>query len=68
MKIRSTNDIDLVVNQSVYDKFKDKGWKEFVHDDGKRVLTRDGYHLMLQWMGLNIHDLQKPLSTSRISL
>ncbi len=59
MKIRSTNDIDLVVNQSVYDKFKDKGWKEFVHDDGKRVLTRDGYHLMLQWMGLNIHDLQK---------
>jgi MFS superfamily sulfate permease-like transporter len=59
MEIRSTNDIDLVVSQAMYDKFKDTGWKEFVHDDGKRVLTRDGYHLMLQWMGRNLHDLSK---------
>ena len=56
--IRSTNDVDLVVSQAVYDDLKAKGWKEFVHDDGKRLLTRHGYRIMLQWMGRDLHDLQ----------
>lgn len=57
MGLRKTNDIDLVVSSKIYDRFKDKGWKEFVHDDGKRVLTHDGYHLMLHFMGRNLADL-----------
>lgn len=56
--IRETNDVDLVVSSTVYERLRNKGWKEFVHDDGKRLLTRHGYRIMQQWMGLKLSDLQ----------
>lgn len=56
--IRDTNDVDLVVSQEVYDDLQQKGWKEFVHDDGKRLLTKHGYRIMLQWMGRDLGALQ----------
>lgn len=52
--IRTTNDVDLVVNKQTYNMLRAKHWKEYVLDDGKKVLSRHGYKVMLCWMG---HDL-----------
>lgn len=49
--IRESKGVDLVVTEAVYDILRDKGWKEFVHDDGKRILSRNGYQIMQRWMG-----------------
>lgn len=57
--IRRTNDVDLVVNKAVYKKLRDQDWKEFVQDDGKRVLSSRGYKVMLSWMGHDLQSLQK---------
>jgi hypothetical protein len=51
--------VDLVVSPEVYEQFKARGWKEFVHDDGKRLLTRHGYRIMLRWMERDLNDLQQ---------
>lgn len=55
--IRDTNDIDIIVDQPTYDMLRARGWKEFVHDDGKRLLTHGGYCVMRQWMGRDLNDL-----------
>lgn len=57
--IRQTMDVDLVVNQKTYDKFKKQGWKEYVQDDGKRLLSHKGYKVMLSWMNYDLGRLQK---------
>jgi high affinity sulfate transporter 1 len=57
--IRDTMDVDLVVNQKAYDKFKAKGWKEYIQDDGKRLLSHKGYKVMLSWMNYDLGRLQK---------
>lgn len=60
--LRQTTDVDLVVSQKVYDQLlhsKTDKWKEYVHDNGKHILSRSGYKIMTQWMGKKIHDLQK---------
>jgi high affinity sulfate transporter 1 len=57
--IRSTHDIDIVASKHVYNSLRDKGWKEFVQDDGKKVLSRHGYKVMLKWMGRDLADLQQ---------
>lgn len=57
--IRRTNDVDLVVARNVYQRLRDEDWKEFVQDDGKRVLSRRGYKVMLDWMGRDLRNLQK---------
>lgn len=58
--LRDAHDVDMVVTERTYKKFRDqKKWKEFVHDDGKRVLSHNGYHMMMTWMGRDIERLQK---------
>jgi hypothetical protein len=52
-------DVDLVVNQKAYDKFKAKGWKEYIQDDGKRLLSHKGYKVILSWMNYDLGRLQK---------
>ncbi len=59
MGIRETNDVDLVVNKAAYRLLRDKHWKEFVHDDGKVMLSHHGYRIMLHWMGRDLSNLQK---------
>lgn len=57
--IRETNDVDLVVNKKVYDRLSKKNWKEYIQDDGKKILSRSGYIIMQHWMGRRLEDLQK---------
>lgn len=57
--IRRTNDVDLVVDKATYQTLQNKNWKEFVQDDGKRVLSSRGYKVMLNWMGRDLRNLQK---------
>lgn len=56
--IRRTNEVDLVVNKETYQALRTRQWKEFVQDDGKRVLSRHGYKVMLKWMGRDLDDLR----------
>jgi MFS superfamily sulfate permease-like transporter len=57
--IRRTNDVDLVVSKVIYQQLQTQKWKEFVLDDGKKVLSSRGYKVMLNWMGRDLHDLRK---------
>ncbi len=57
--IRETNDVDLVVSKSVYKKLSEKNWKEYVQDDGKKILSKNGYKIMQTWMGKTVEELQK---------
>ena len=58
--IRETNDVDLVVSKAAYDRLRTKHhWKEYVWDDGKRILSKNGYKIMEQWMGRSLRDLKK---------
>lgn len=60
LQLRSTHDIDMVVSETIYNKFRRKSkWKEFVHDDGKRVLSHNGYHMMQKWMGRDLARLRR---------
>lgn len=52
LDLRSTNDVDMVVSDEAYAHYRDTlQWTEFVQDNGKKVLTHDGYNLMHTWMG-----------------
>lgn len=56
--LRQTHDIDLVVSEVVYKQYRDeKAWKEYVQDNGKRILSRHGYNIMRSWMGYNLSKL-----------
>lgn len=57
--IRETNTVDLVVTQKVYTRLSKKNWKEYIQDDGKKILSNNGYKIMLHWMGRNLKELQK---------
>lgn len=57
--IRETNDVDLVVSKKVYNNLSTKNWKEYIQDDGKHILSRNGYKIMQHWMGKNLRELQK---------
>lgn len=59
MGIRETNDVDLVVSKKVYAELRAKKWKEYVQDDGKKVLSRHGYKIMTRWMGYDLAHLKK---------
>ncbi len=59
MGIRETNDVDLVVSKKVYAELRAKKWKEYVQDDGKKVLSRHGYKIMTRWMGYDLAHLRK---------
>lgn len=55
--IRDTNDVDLVVSKKIYKQFLRKGWREYIQDDGKKVLSRHGYQIMETYVGAKLHDL-----------
>lgn len=58
--LRSTVDVDLVVSDDVYRYFRDtKHWQEYTQDNGKRILSHDGYNIMRSWMGKNLRALKK---------
>ena len=45
--LRSANDVDIVVHDSVYAEYRDgKNWKEYILDNGRKVLSRNGCNLM----------------------
>ena len=60
LELRKTHDIDMVVSEHIYERYrKTHAWKEFVHDDGKRVLSHNGYHMMRTWMNKDLAHLQR---------
>lgn len=61
--MRKTKDVDLVVSKEAYAKLRDKKWKEYVLDDGKRILSYHGYKVMTKWMGYDLAHLQKTAQT-----
>jgi SulP family sulfate permease len=60
LHLRNTSDIDLVVSDEVYRHFRDaRHWKEYVQDNGKRILSHDGYNLMHTWLGRSLRSLSR---------
>ena len=59
LDLRQTVDVDLVVSKSVYRKFKDLGWKEYIQDDGKKILSKRGYKIMMHYMRRDLRRLTK---------
>jgi SulP family sulfate permease len=58
LHLRNTSDIDLVVSDQVYREYRDTHhWSEYVQDNGKRILSRDGYNLMHTWLGRSLRSL-----------
>lgn len=57
--LRKTHDVDLVVSESVYRRYREsERWQEYVQDNGKRILSRHGYNLMRSWMGCDLRKLR----------
>ncbi len=60
LNLRDTNDVDIVVSDDVYAYYRDKKhWSEYVQDNGKKILSHDGYNLMHTWMSHNLKRLKK---------
>lgn len=57
--LRETMDVDMVVSKNAYQEFRSRGWREYVHDDGKRVLSHRGYRIMTSFMGRDLRRLQR---------
>lgn len=57
--LRSTYDIDMVVNEDTYKYFVGKGWSEIVEDSGKHMLSHNGYKLMMEWSGMDLARLRQ---------
>lgn len=47
--IRKTSDIDLVVTKDLYEKLKNKGWKEHIFPSGKKVVIRKNVEIAPNW-------------------
>ena len=62
--LRRTHDVDLVVSNALYEKFRDHAsWQEYIQDNGKRILSHHGYNLMRSWMGRDLRKLLFDAST-----
>ena len=60
LHLRDTMDIDIVVSDEVYTRYRDKKhWKEYVQDNGKRVLVHNSYNMMRTWMGNSLKRLKR---------
>ena len=57
--IRETAETDLVVNQKTYNRLNSDHWKEYIQDSGKKILSRRGYKIMLNWVGRDLNYLQR---------
>lgn len=59
LSLRDTRDVDLVVRDDTYRKFRDEEkWQEYTQDNGKKILSYHGYNLMRSWMGYNYRRLK----------
>ncbi len=59
LKIRDTHDVDIVVNDASFRNIQQRGWTEYVQDDGKRVLSRNGYKVMKRWVHMDFKRVKK---------
>ncbi len=60
LHLRETTDVDLVVSDETYAKYRDhKHWKEYVQDNGKKILSHEGYNMMHTWMGNSFKRLHR---------
>ncbi len=49
LKIRSTDDVDLVVTKEVYAKYKAKGWAEKIWAKGDPTISKGIYEMGTDW-------------------
>lgn len=60
LKLRQTHDIDLIVSDEIYRQYRDeRHWQEYVQDNGKKILSHNGYNLMRTWMSRDLARLKK---------
>lgn len=60
LELRQTHSADLVVSDELYEKLRDElGWREYAQDNGKCILSKEGFHAMHRWLGWNVATLQK---------
>ena len=60
LKLRKTKDVDIVVADAVYKDFRDnKKWQEYRQDNGKNILSHNGYNVMHAWMGYDLDKLRR---------
>ena len=55
--IRHTSDLDIVVSPKLYRNYHEKRWKEYTQDDGKTILSHNGYQIMQSYVGKTLKDL-----------
>lgn len=58
LKIRGSNDIDLVVDREVYDSFEDLGWGKGLWGDHV-VYQKEPFDIGYDWYGESAEDLLK---------
>lgn len=56
--IRESNDIDIIVSKSIYDKFEAEGWQQANWSD-QIVLKKDVFDIGTNWYGLQVDQLLK---------
>jgi hypothetical protein len=56
LKIRESNDIDMIVSQKVFDELDAAGWKHDTWAD-QTVLKKDLFDLGVHWMGEEVEQL-----------
>lgn len=60
LNLRKTNDVDILVSDDVYARYRDeKRWTEYTMDNGKKILTHDSFNLSRSWMGRSFGALRK---------
>lgn len=60
LNLRDTHDVDLIVSDDVYREYRDRHhWQEYVQDNGKKILSHNGYNMMHTWMSKNLKQLRK---------
>lgn len=49
--MRSTQDIDMIVTQKIYDRLREEGWKEKIRPDSDRshILLEDPFDVSVGW-------------------
>lgn len=60
LNLRDSNDIDIVVSNSVYATYINKpGWHQYPLVTGKMILTKDNINLMRSWVGHTLAMLKR---------
>ncbi len=60
LNLRDTTDVDLVVSDTLYEKYRRKAdWNEYLAPTGKTILTHNGINLMRRWIGRSFDSLKR---------